>query len=312
MEKQTMGKFIATLRKANGMTQAQLADKLMVSNRTVSKWETDEGFPDISMIPILAEIFEVSTDEILKGARIPKNVTETKKTDKQIERLINKTLLNFRYNMLFAVLMNICGWLLFSVPIVLDARGLKASLAITIIGYIAVIFLNALGVLLMFFFSSRAKYALSGFDRNRQILKSEKVIGDWQFLITTIALLSFIIYWLYQLAETNNFLYYLTGTAFSKPLRVSYFLLIALSIGLFVYILKLNFQTKKYYVRKDNMNKSKIWIRHCIFFGIMVLVLVWGILANFTLLAIFLFILTTGLYLFNLKLIKEKYYIKRI
>lgn len=69
MEKKTIGKFIAALRKANGMTQRDLADKLHVSDKTVSRWERDEGTPDLSMIPVLAEIFEVSCDELLVGER---------------------------------------------------------------------------------------------------------------------------------------------------------------------------------------------------------------------------------------------------
>ena len=53
MEKRTMGKFIAVLRKANGMTQQELGDKLMVSDNTVSKWERDERMPDISLLPVI-------------------------------------------------------------------------------------------------------------------------------------------------------------------------------------------------------------------------------------------------------------------
>ena len=69
MEKKTIGKFIAVLRKANGMTQQELGDKLMVSDNTVSKWERDERMPDISLLPAIAEIFGITTDELLRGER---------------------------------------------------------------------------------------------------------------------------------------------------------------------------------------------------------------------------------------------------
>ncbi|HHW74983.1 MAG TPA: helix-turn-helix transcriptional regulator, partial [Firmicutes bacterium] len=71
MEKKTMGAFIAALRKAGGMTQQEVADRLSVSNKTISKWERDEGYPEITIIPALAELFDVTSDEILRGGRIP-------------------------------------------------------------------------------------------------------------------------------------------------------------------------------------------------------------------------------------------------
>lgn len=69
MEKKTIGAFIAALRRANGMTQRELADRLNVSDKTVSRWERDDGAPDISLIPAIAEIFNVTCDELLRGER---------------------------------------------------------------------------------------------------------------------------------------------------------------------------------------------------------------------------------------------------
>lgn len=64
-ENTTLGRRIMTLRKAAGMTQEQLAEKLGVSPQAVSKWENDVSCPDISSIPLIASIFGVSTDELL-------------------------------------------------------------------------------------------------------------------------------------------------------------------------------------------------------------------------------------------------------
>ena len=69
MEKKTIGGFISALRKANGMTQKDLAERLNVSDKSVSRWENDEGAPDLSLIPVIAEIFGVTCDELLRGER---------------------------------------------------------------------------------------------------------------------------------------------------------------------------------------------------------------------------------------------------
>lgn len=62
---QTLGKRIMAQRKRLGLTQDQLAEKLGVTAQAVSKWENDQSCPDITMLPKLAEIFGVSTDELL-------------------------------------------------------------------------------------------------------------------------------------------------------------------------------------------------------------------------------------------------------
>jgi transcriptional regulator with XRE-family HTH domain len=69
MEKKTIGSFIAALRRANGMTQKELAEKLYVSDKTVSRWECDESTPELSLIPVIADIFGITSDELLRGER---------------------------------------------------------------------------------------------------------------------------------------------------------------------------------------------------------------------------------------------------
>lgn len=61
----TMGEKIASLRKAAGMTQQQLADRMGVTDKAVSKWERNLSCPDIESIPLLAEIFGISADELI-------------------------------------------------------------------------------------------------------------------------------------------------------------------------------------------------------------------------------------------------------
>lgn len=70
------GKLLCDLRKAKGMTQKQVADKLGVVPKTVSKWETGHGFPDVSIVSALAGILGVSEKTILSG-EISQNLEES-------------------------------------------------------------------------------------------------------------------------------------------------------------------------------------------------------------------------------------------
>lgn len=77
---QTLGKRIAAYRKELGLTQEGLAEKLGITAQAVSKWENDMSCPDISMLPRLANIFRVTTDELLGIQREEKKREEEKET----------------------------------------------------------------------------------------------------------------------------------------------------------------------------------------------------------------------------------------
>ena len=79
MEKQTFGTMIAAMRKENGMTQLELAEKMGVTDKAVSKWERDLSFPDINSIPKLADIFNVTVDELMQVKADTKENTENNK-----------------------------------------------------------------------------------------------------------------------------------------------------------------------------------------------------------------------------------------
>lgn len=115
MEKKTIGSFIAALRKANGMTQQELADRLGVSNKAVSRWERDENAPDLSLIPAIAEIFGVTCDELLKGERIFYDAEEpTKpepKVDKQLKALVNRSISSFRFLIYLSLALSAVGFI---------------------------------------------------------------------------------------------------------------------------------------------------------------------------------------------------------
>ena len=67
MDYNKIGNLIMTERKAKKLTQAKLAEKLFVSEKTISKWETGNGIPDTNILPKLCEIFGISINEILNG-----------------------------------------------------------------------------------------------------------------------------------------------------------------------------------------------------------------------------------------------------
>ena len=76
-----VGSFLKTLRKEKNLTQEALAEKLNVSNRTVSRWETGSNMPDIGMLVEIADFYEVSIPEIINGERKSENVNqETRET----------------------------------------------------------------------------------------------------------------------------------------------------------------------------------------------------------------------------------------
>lgn len=85
MKKQTFGSMIAALRRQSGMTQLELAEKIGVTDKAVSKWERDLSFPDVSSIPKLAEIFGVSVDELMQV----KSNRQGNVTSKKINDFIN-------------------------------------------------------------------------------------------------------------------------------------------------------------------------------------------------------------------------------
>lgn len=87
MNNQTFGTTIAALRKAQGMTQLELAEKMGVTDKAVSKWERDLSFPDVSSLPKLAEIFGVSVDELMQVKAAGAKMDETEKRDSIAEIL---------------------------------------------------------------------------------------------------------------------------------------------------------------------------------------------------------------------------------
>lgn len=95
MNEKSMGAFLAALRKEKGITQRELAELLNVSDKTVSHWECDENSPDLSMLPIIADYFGVTCDELIKGER----KTENNPSDSHLSSNVTQLSENFVKNL---------------------------------------------------------------------------------------------------------------------------------------------------------------------------------------------------------------------
>ena len=79
MDQIKVGAFLKDLRREKGITQEQLAEELGVSDRTISRWETGNNMPDISLLVEIADFFDVSIPEIIKGERKSEEMKEESK-----------------------------------------------------------------------------------------------------------------------------------------------------------------------------------------------------------------------------------------
>ncbi len=90
MNENKTGAFISALRKEKELTQAQLAEKLNVTDKAVSRWETGKGMPDSSLLIPLADALGITVNELLTGEKIPQEAF-TQKTEDNLVEAVQKT-----------------------------------------------------------------------------------------------------------------------------------------------------------------------------------------------------------------------------
>ncbi len=90
MQQEKIGKFIAEKRKAKGLTQFQLAEKLSITDRAVSKWETGRSMPDSSIMLSLCEVLDMEVNELLNGEEIKDNDLDKKQKELILELVKEK------------------------------------------------------------------------------------------------------------------------------------------------------------------------------------------------------------------------------
>lgn len=103
MNQEEIGKFIAKCRKGKNLTQAQLAEKLNITDRAVSKWENGKSMPDSSIMLELCEILGITVNELLSGEKITMENSE-KKADENLIALKKKDENNIRKNVVISII----------------------------------------------------------------------------------------------------------------------------------------------------------------------------------------------------------------
>lgn len=177
MEKKTIGKFIAVLRKANGMTQKELGDKLFVSDKTVSRWERDECTPELSLIPAIAEIFGITTDELLRGERNAPDsgepqsedaaIKQKKKSEKQFKAMLFGRRRRFDSLSLISIGISLLGLI---VGMIIDLGFSKGLIAF----FVSSAFLLA-GVICQICFTSSVRIAVNEDDEYRELIEEANI-----------------------------------------------------------------------------------------------------------------------------------------
>ncbi len=84
----TLGTKIAELRRQNGMTQEHFGELLGISPQSVSKWENDISMPDIMLLPLIADTFNISVDALFDGADTPSNINVNELPELLFERML--------------------------------------------------------------------------------------------------------------------------------------------------------------------------------------------------------------------------------
>lgn len=193
MEKKTIGKFISALRRASGMTQKELGERLYVSDKTVSRWERDECTPELSLLPALAEIFGITTDELLRGERNSPAAEPTQsqrsRSDKQFRVMLRGTMVRFRNRSMISVGVALAAVIL---AVVINISFWKGVLAF---GIGAVVMLGAVICQLCFTSSALLRPDEEGDPHEAEIRQanSDIITATARVLIAIVTMFAFIL-----------------------------------------------------------------------------------------------------------------------
>ena len=96
-----MGRFLSELRKENNYTQAQLVEKLGVTNKTISRWETGTYMPPVEMLQILSDMYNISINEIISGERLSIEEYKTK-AEENIKSVLGESAFTWKDRVVFS------------------------------------------------------------------------------------------------------------------------------------------------------------------------------------------------------------------
>lgn len=109
MNQLVIGEFIAQRRREKNLTQAQLAERLGVSNKTVSKWETGKNMPDYSIIEVLCRELDITVSELMDGEVSEENSVRVYDDSQVLDLIRSMQLLERQKNTLYGIILILMG-----------------------------------------------------------------------------------------------------------------------------------------------------------------------------------------------------------
>lgn len=145
MDQIKIGKFIGELRKEKKLTQKELAEKLLISDKTVSKWERGKGLPDVSLMMPLCEILDITVNELL-SAQYLSDLEYKTKSEEIIMNLI-KEKQESKYKIILSVIVFLISFASFTtIVLLIDYYNIKGVLGIFLIILSIIILFAGIGV----------------------------------------------------------------------------------------------------------------------------------------------------------------------
>lgn len=143
MDQIKTGKFIQEMRKRKNLTQRQLAEMLGISDKTISKWETGNGLPEVGLMPDLCTILEISVNELLAGQKLNKNQYFNKAEENMINLMSENN--EAKKKLVLSIIVGIIA-IIAGTPIILIAGILEMQTWVRIILIMLAIIIYALGI----------------------------------------------------------------------------------------------------------------------------------------------------------------------
>ncbi len=140
MEQVKIGKFIASKRKEQGLTQLQLAEKLGITDRAVSKWETGKSLPDASLMPELCKLLKITINDLLCGEVVSvENYNE--KAEKALLEMVKKEEMQNKKLMMYENVIGFGSTLSFLIQVLVAVFFVKNTTAQILLFILAFAFL---------------------------------------------------------------------------------------------------------------------------------------------------------------------------
>jgi transcriptional regulator with XRE-family HTH domain len=193
MDNKKVGNFISTLRKSLGLTQQEIAERLGVTNKAVSKWETGEGYPEITILPVLAEILGVTIDELLNGERSKDQNMESAATasTKQYEYLLDKAVLKLKNVHILTTAIAVLGIILsYAIAFSTSYRSSEVfGIALVVIG-ITVFLINYNSIKVNYEKYTQLFPEYSNTQQNRNIFSKTLILSVWIWILSACTIIA--------------------------------------------------------------------------------------------------------------------------